>query len=336
MNAPSLDTLIARGDLDELVREADRRAGRGDWDGLLALADRCQRAAEEVGKQLWGAAQYAEYRCALEAPGAVAASVLRPGAARFAVGPLTEVAASTHTWAELVDAIAYPMVAATVAHERAIRGEDLTGDPRAHPAEVEIPLVLQPWEPDYPLPVYRPDGIVENGPRPLPADASPTEVVPPPPGRPRGLPHVAHALREVTRAWTEQSSGTAHLAVVDGDGAAAVAALLPGRMRMARIPIGVAVEHLAAAGATGGAHGRRRGMAAGRSAAWWVAHAVADLAWPADPDELEYALEERRWYLFDDGAPEPGWTLRLAVEDPDGGWAAAIDAHDHRPEAAPA
>ena len=330
MTDASLAELIHRGDLDELVREVDRRANRGDWDGLVDLAAGCERATETTGKQLWGAAQYAEYRLALEAPGPIAASVLRPGAARFAFGPLTEVAASTHPWADLADHVGFPPVAATVAHERVLRGEDLADDPRAHGDELEVPLRLQPWEPDYPLPVYRGDRLVENGPR---AVDTFQEITPPAPGPPVPRPALSQALQEVTRVWSEQSSGDTHVAVVAGDAAAAVAALLPARIRMAPVSIGVAMEHLAASGATGAAHGRRRGMAAGRSLAWWVAHAVAGLPVGVDPDDLEYALEERRWYLFDDGSPRPGWTLRLAVEDPAGGWAAAIDAHDRRPEA---
>jgi len=92
--------LIELGDLDELTRLIDRLGAAGDWDGLVDLRDRC-RAALERGKQLWPAASLAEYRLALEAPGPWAASVLVPGAGRFALGPLSEVAASSHTWAEL-------------------------------------------------------------------------------------------------------------------------------------------------------------------------------------------------------------------------------------------
>jgi hypothetical protein len=91
--APSLAELLHRGNLDELVREVDRLAAVDDHEGLLVLRERCHEAAETIGKQLWGPAQYAEYRLALEAPGPLAASVVTPGAARFALGPLTEVVA---------------------------------------------------------------------------------------------------------------------------------------------------------------------------------------------------------------------------------------------------
>ena len=49
-----------------------------------------------------------------------------------------------------------PAVAEAVAQERVLRGEDLRGIPGAH-GEVELPLVLAPWEPGYPLATYRPD-----------------------------------------------------------------------------------------------------------------------------------------------------------------------------------
>ena len=97
MNANS--ELVEVGDLDELTRHIDRLCSAGDWDGLVDLRDRCRRALER-GKQLWPAASHAEYRLALEAPGQWAGAVLVPGAGAFALGPLPEVAASTHTWAE--------------------------------------------------------------------------------------------------------------------------------------------------------------------------------------------------------------------------------------------
>ena len=48
-----------------------------------------------------------------------------PGAGRFALGPLSEVAASTHTWAELAPHAPPGPLAAVTAHERVVRGEDL-------------------------------------------------------------------------------------------------------------------------------------------------------------------------------------------------------------------
>jgi hypothetical protein len=86
------EELVDLGDLDELVRQVDRLADGDDWHGLLDLRDRCRRALER-GRQLWPAASLAEYRLALDAPGKWAAAMLVPDAGRFALGPLSEVAA---------------------------------------------------------------------------------------------------------------------------------------------------------------------------------------------------------------------------------------------------
>ena len=87
---------------------------------------------------------------------------------------------------------------------------------------------------------------------------------------------------------------------------------------------------LAWAGASGGAHGRRRGAAIGRFGAWWTVAALADLAdeWPAEPDEIGEALASLDWYWWDAGEPRLGWELQLAVADPIEGYAWAISAHD--------
>ncbi|HMU81316.1 MAG TPA: hypothetical protein PKC57_13745, partial [Microthrixaceae bacterium] len=73
---PALDRWITTGDLDELLREVDRRADRGDWDGVVIVANRA-RAATERGHQLWPAATFAEYRMALSAPPPWADTVTR-------------------------------------------------------------------------------------------------------------------------------------------------------------------------------------------------------------------------------------------------------------------
>ena len=91
---------IEGNDLDELLRIVDALCDTREWDALVNLRDRA-RLALERGRQLWPAASHAEYRLALEAPDEYAAEMLVEGAGHFALGPIAEVAASTHTWAGL-------------------------------------------------------------------------------------------------------------------------------------------------------------------------------------------------------------------------------------------
>lgn len=324
--APGLNLadLVELGDLDELVRAVDRLCWRRDWDGLVELRDRC-RAALARGKQLWPAAAHAEYRLALEAPGRWAARMLVPDAGRFAPGPLSEVAASTHTWAELAPHSPPGPTAALAAHERVVRGEDLRGDD-LDSGVLELPLVLQPWEPAYPVATY---GAHEAD---FPA---PPLAVPSPVALPAGVeavadPEACRALVELASAWTTESNGRAEAVAVSGDGAAAVAGLGAPRARMAELSAPTALALLAWTGASGGAHGRRRGMAAGRFGAWWAVAAVGDLLerWPVPADELGHAAEQLRWWSWDAGEPLTGWSLQLAVEHPDRGRAWAVAAGD--------
>lgn len=322
--------LIELGDVDELVRQVERLADDEDWEGIADLRQRCVDALER-GKQLWPAATQAEYRLALQAPAAWAASVLRPGAGRFALAPLSEVAAARHTWAQLADALhGHGPMAAVVAQERAVRGEridPLTLDPLARSA-CEVPLVLQPWEPSYVIPTIKAHTIDTEAPTPpwdLPATARPDEVVA---GRHSDA---SRALAALAGTWVKESNGQVVAIEVDGTRADAVAAITSGTIRMQEVDPAEAMRWMAWAASTGGAHGRRPGAAAGRVAAWWAAAALTDLVdeWPVDPDDLGEAIAELQWSLWDDGAPALGWSLRLAVEDADHGLAWAVAANDH-------
>ncbi len=62
-----LRTLIEGSDLNGLVRRIDGLVAAREWDGLVELRDACIEAVER-GKQLWGVAQFTEYRLALDAP----------------------------------------------------------------------------------------------------------------------------------------------------------------------------------------------------------------------------------------------------------------------------
>ena len=73
----------------------------------------------------------------------------------------------------------------------------------------------------------------------------------------------------------------------------------------------------------------RRGAALGRFDAWWAAAGLVGLDWPPDPAELGARIDQLSWWVWDDGMPATGWTLRLAAANPAAGWAAALDATDH-------
>ena len=85
---------------------------------------------------------------------------------------------------------------------------------------------------------------------------------------------------------------------------------------------------MAWAASSGGAHGRRRGAAAGRYLAWWAVAMLTDLDWPADPESMGNAVAGLSWYWFDDGSPETGWLLRLVLSSGDLGLSWAIAATD--------
>ncbi len=91
-----------------------------------------------------------------------------------------------------------------------------------------------------------------------------------------------------------------------------------------------AIAWLAWAGASGGAHGRRPGAAAGRFGAWWFLASLGDLLddWPVDPDELGELADELRWYRWNGYEPEVGWSLQILIEDPENGVAWALTALD--------
>ena len=133
-----LAELVELGDPAALLRAVDGLCASRDWAGLVDLRQRLEEAVER-GRPLWPVTTYVEYRMALDGPAPEAASVLRPGAARFALGPLTEVAATTHTFAELAPHLAVPAVAGAVAQERVLRGEDLREVPGAHGEVLELP-----------------------------------------------------------------------------------------------------------------------------------------------------------------------------------------------------
>jgi hypothetical protein len=354
-----LQRLVDAADVAALLLAVDGLCASREWDQLADLARRC-REAVELGKQLWSVATHIDYRLALEGPPEHAAAVLAPGAGRFALGPLTEVAAATHAWDDLAPHLRDPASTVAVAQERVLRGEDLRG--REGAAGVDAwqqladgpPLWLAEWEPAYALPRYRDRSAT------FPQHEVMVRGLPPPsPCRPAielAADEAVRALRALVTAWVDESAGTVAAVAVEGDAAGAVGRLLagphgrgaddgPGASLLAVTPAeGMAI--LQWTGANGGAYGRRPGGAAGRFAAWWTAAMLTGLDWPVPPSELGDAVAQLRWYRWraaagdrdaeGDGrsagsAPsrtDTGWVLRLAVADPVDGLAWAVAAAD--------
>lgn len=316
--------LIEAGDLNGLLRVIDGLSSRKAWEDMLDLADRCDDAIER-GKQLWPIIAHVDYRIALEAPGEYAGSVLESELGRFLLGPLTEVAASTHTFDELAPHVNTPQSLAYVAHERVLRGEDLTGDERVPLDVLELPLELMEWEPTYALGHYRTDHVEV-------AEAwdprSPLKAVDPRPDPTTSDDEVENALLDLVTPWTTESNGAARAVVVDGDARGAASNLAFSSLRMGPLELEEALQRMAWAAAAGGAHGRRRGAAFGRFAAWYTTAILCGFEWPVAPRELAEAAAGLQWHRWDEGEPEEGWILRLAIADPRDGWAAAIGATD--------
>lgn len=305
-----VNALIDAEDVPALLFEIDVLCGDGDWDALEMVAQRCRDAIDR-GRQLWPVASHVDYRLALEAPGRWAASVLERSS-RFTLGPLTEVAATTHTWAEIAPHLPGAHVAAVIAQERVLRGEDLRGVPGTGPGVFELPMALAAGESGHRLPEYRahdadfgdpvePDGIeiVEPGSGAGSGDAAPATA----------------AVRDLFEAWTADSDGSCVLATSASSAACAAASVAgtgSGALRMAEVDAGTALVWLTWAGASGGTHGRRRGGATGRFQAWWAAAALAGADWP--PGGVE-PLSRVSWFWWEPLPRPAGLVCGLAVED---------------------
>jgi hypothetical protein len=321
---PDLIDLIEAGDLNGLLRAVDGLCESREWDLLVELADRCEEAVER-GKQLWPIASHIDYRIALEGPPDFVAQVLHPEVGRFALGPLTEVAASQHTWEELREHLHIPQVCAYIAQERVLRGEDLTGDEVAHAEVLELPLRLSAWEPTYALATFKPAYVEVAEPW---SPRAPLEEATLGKAETIDDPILRDTLLDLVMPWTNESNGAAQASVVEGDAIAAASALTFDRLRVGRLEPDEAVQQMAWAAANGGAYGRRRGAAFGRFLAFYASAVLTGLDWPAHGDDLGGAVSELHWYRWDEGSEEEGWSLRLAVEDEADGWAAAISATD--------
>ncbi|MGH8912147.1 MAG: hypothetical protein ACRDVD_06515 [Acidimicrobiia bacterium] len=313
---------IESSDTDELVRIVDGHCASRSWEALLDLRARCDEAVTR-GKQLWGVSEYIRYRLALDAPGEWAGPAVTEGRTRFTLGPLPEVAASTKTWLEMDPHLVPGPERALVAHERVVRGEDLNGADIDR-LVMELPLHLEAWEPVYETIRYRPDRFEVSTP-PVPAMtvnpiAAAGEVV--------DDADACRALLGLVEHWVETSNGRAQAVCTDGSATSAIAALGVARAGLSPVDPALALAHMASAAASGGAHGRRRGAAAGRFSAWWAANELTGLEWPPEPSELGQAISRLEWHLWSDGSPDTGWILRLAIESPAEGLSWALTASD--------
>lgn len=309
---------IEVSDVDELIRVIDGLCENDEWDQLVELKLRCREAVGR-GKQLWGVEEHIRYRLALQAPGKWAGEVLNEGVARFALGPLPEVAASTKTWSELEPHLDDGPWRGVTAAERVVRGESQIGP------IPDLPDELMSWEPEYPVATYKSDKVETPSPPPVEV----TEAA--------GMsneatqiddPQSEGALFDLIQPWITESSGRYEVSTVEGDAGHAIRALGLSKARIGELTPEHALAWMAWAGSSGGAHGRRRGAAAGRYGVWWAIATLADLDWPPDADEIGTAVQRLNYYWFDDGSPGTGWELRIAIEDPDSELAWALSALD--------
>lgn len=308
---------IESSDTDALLRVIDGLCESAQWDELVELKARCHEAVGR-GKQLWGVEEHIRYRLALEAPGPWAGAAVSEGTARFSLGPLPEVAASTKSWAELEPHLDDGPWRAVAAAERVIRGETGVGP------IPDLPDALMAWEPSYPVATYKADKV--EAPSPDPAAVVLVDL----PGQAVTLddPLSAAALTDLVSPWVSESNGRCQTVAVEGPHLAAIKALGLSRARVGQIDAASAISWMAWAGASGGAHGRRRGAAAGRYGTWWALATIGDLDWPADPTEMGALVDRCTYFWFDDGSPGTGWQLRLVIEDPVEGLSWAISAVD--------
>ena len=319
----TLDSLVQRADLDGLVRHVDDTCAAREWDHLLAVRDAARRAVD-TGRQLWPIATLANQRLALWAPAPLAARAFDDAARTFMPGPVSEIVAVHHTWRDMSPHLVDGHDRALVAHERALRGDEIDGD---EPEMLDVPFAIQSWEPRYEVAVYTDDGVDS----PAPVIDVEWEWIACEPAATIADDPTADAFRRMMEPWTAQSNGSARCAVVEGDETDALGALGFDRVLLSPITPQDALARLAWAAASGGAHGRRRGAATGRSEAWWLLAVFAGLddEWPCDPAGLGEVVESCEWFAFEnDEAPTGGWGLHLVVVDPEEGLAAAFDATD--------
>lgn len=316
-----IDELIHRVDLDGLVRLVDDTVSEREWSRLVRVRDACTSAVK-TGRQVWPIATLANYRLALWAPPAFACRSLDDSMRTFMPGPVSEILAVNHTWDELSPYLEPSPDRSLVAHERALRGDTIGSD---EVSSLDMPFARQLWEPVYDDVSYTDDG----GKFPAPPLAS-TSSVGVTTGRVIDDPDTTAAFRLLVEPWTAASNGRADISVVEGDGLAALGALGVADARHCEVDHRLALRWLVWAASSGGAHGRRRGRANGRSTTWWFLHQFLDLGddWPTNTDELGARIEDLTFHLWDSHEPATGWSLQLTIADSTTGLACGLHARD--------
>jgi hypothetical protein len=131
--------------------------------------------------------------------------------------------------------------------------------------------------------------------------------------------------------WTSQSGGTARAVVVEGGVPETLGALDVSGALTAPLSAADAVAWLAWAGSSGGAHGKRRGVASGRSEALWMLSVFTGLEdeWPDSLDELGEVIGELDFHAFMSSEhPALGWWLQMVIVDDDEGLSLGLMARD--------
>lgn len=323
--AASLDELIQRADLDGLVRHVDDACSSRDWDHVLRIRDDA-RAAVATGRQLWPIATLANFRLALWAPAHLAVRALDDSARTFMPGPVSEILAVHHSWADLEPHLAHGHDRSLVAYERALRG-DLIDE--GEPMVLEIPFAPAPWEPAYALAGYDDDGVIDEMPefvyRWSPCATTPTEPL---------RDDTVQVFAQMMSPWTAQSDGTARAVVVEGGLEEALGGLNVSDARVSPLTTDEMVSWLAWAASSGGAHGKRRGVATGRSEALWMLTVFTGLDddWPDSLDELGEVLEGLECHAFvSPDHPAQGWWMQTVIVDREEGLSLGLLARDTRP-----
>lgn len=328
-----LDSLIHRVDLDELVRYVDNTCAARDFEHLIDIRDR-SRAAVNTGRQLWPIATLANYRLALYAPAHLAVRSLDDNARTFMPGPLSEILSVHHSWGELSEHLPQGPDRSLVAYERALRGDIIATD---ETDALDIPVAPCEWEPSYPIATYDDDGVHCDPPT-LPDDdyAFTSQSQQAHDGNEIDDCEIddddtVTAVRELFSSWTTESNGSVSVTVVDGSIRDALIVHGLSDAQTAPIATSTALAWLAWAGASGGAHGTRRGMATGRFGAWWLCATIADIVddWPLTDAASQNVMTHLQWERYSHPTRDTnGWVVHLAVHDPSTGVSICIDAAD--------